>query len=83
MTLYAKKRERVLCENGHVIATLMRDFERGEVVDNSAFAFAPGMDPQAKYGEVYGNCPTCGGGWNSSREGGNTAMMHFEDGWRS
>jgi len=54
-TIYARKGERSVCENGHLIATFKRDVRAGDLQSDEDFEFAPGCNM------VTAECPICGG----------------------
>lgn len=74
--IYARKGERVTCEEGHVIATFSRDTVSGEAFRQSTF-LCEWTQPEPRPGDADIVCAVCGAPFYQG------LMLHVEDGWRA
>lgn len=77
MSLYARKGEKIVCVEGHHIATFKKDVYRGAQVDPKAIKWSAIKAPRADETELP-LCPTCQGVWST----GSLQLHLAEGGWR-
>jgi hypothetical protein len=82
MTLIIKTGERVLCENGHLIARATRDVHMCEPTSASKLEFVEGEEPSGASPMETIKCSVCGGRWLKQRPGTLGTMLHVEGEWR-
>lgn len=76
---YATAGELVICEGGHVIATIAKDIPRGSEHDDSFFRWRQQPPKEGTPAKLV-TCHVCGAPWFYGPEG---ESLHFEQGgWR-
>lgn len=75
MSLYARKGEKIVCVEGHLIGTFRKDVYRGADVDPNAVKW---QIEKPKLNDDLPMCPTCARPFSTGK-----LQLHFaEGGWR-